>query len=261
VAEHNAFYERVKYYDLVFDRDVSLEADFLLAVYQEHAGRAAQSTLDIACGPAYHAREMGRRGLRSAGIDLRPEMIAYAAERAEAEGLKLELQAADMRNFKLAAPVDLAFIVFDGLDALVDNDDLVKHLQAVAENLSAKGIYLIDLTHPRDVSLTHYGDFHYEGRSNGTSVEILWATNDPQVDLLSGVASTDIEIRIDENGKQTVIKDTARERVLTPQELQLLVKLSGAFTVVDWYGDYNTQQAFDDSEGARRMIAVLQKND
>jgi SAM-dependent methyltransferase len=261
LAEHNAFYQKVAYYDIVFDRDVSKEVDFLLEIYRQHAGREAAATLDIACGPGYHAREVARRGLRSVGIDLRPEMIDFARERAQTQNLHVDLQAADMRNFRLAQAVDLAFIAFDGLDALVENSDLVSHLQTVAANLTSKGIYVIDVTHPRDNSLSKYGTFHYRGQRNGTAVEILWATNHPRVDMLTGVAQTEIEIRVEENGRRTVIKDSARERVFTPQELVLLSQLSGCFRVAAWYGDYVITQPFDDTEASRRLIAVLQKND
>ncbi len=261
MAEHNAFYQKVAYYDIVFDRNVSKEVDFLLAVYQKQVGKPAKSTLDVACGPAYHARELARRGLRSIGMDLRPEMVDYARQRAVAEGLQVELLAADMRHFHLKRPVDLAFIAFDGIDALAENRDLVSHLQAMAANLTSRGVYIIDVTHPRDNSLTHYGKFHYKGRRNGTSVDVRWATNKPHVDLLSGVADTEIEIRVNENGKQSVIKDRARERVLSAQEIVLLAQLSKKLSVVDWFGDYDIKQPLDDTSASHRMIAVLQKND
>ncbi|MBX3048903.1 MAG: class I SAM-dependent methyltransferase [Anaerolineales bacterium] len=262
MAEHNAFYQKVNYYDIVFDRDVRKEVDFLLGVYHKYAGHAAQSTLDVACGPAYHAREVARRGLRSVGIDLRPEMVEYARQRAEADGLQLELRSADMRRFRLKQPVDLAFIVFDGIDALVENRDLVSHFQAMAANLTSRGVYIIDVSHPRHTSLTHYGKFHYHGQRGGTSVDIRWATNKPHVDLLTGIADTEIEIRVKEKGKQpAVIKDKARERILSAQEITLLAQLSKRLSVVGWYGDYNLKQPLDDTDASQRMIAVLQRND
>lgn len=259
MAEHNTFYKKAGYYDVVFDREVSKEVDFLLGAYEKHTGKKAKSALDIACGPAYHARQIARRGVRSMGLDLHPEMIKFAKDRVAEEGLDVELFAADMRNYRLAKPVDLAYIVFDGIDALVKTKDQVKHLQNVAKNLTGKGIYIIDLTHPRDCTLTDYGKFRYRGKRDGTAVEIHWATNKPTFDLASGVAEVEIEIHVKENGKAFVIKDKARERYISPQEIQLLADLSGAFKVVGWYGDFSLKQPFDMSPKSRRMVSVLQK--
>ncbi|MDH5507163.1 MAG: class I SAM-dependent methyltransferase [Anaerolineae bacterium] len=259
MAEHNAFYQKARYYDVVFDRDVSGEVDFILDAYERYAGKKAESALDIACGPAYHALDIAHRGLVSAGLDLHPEMVKMANERAVQEGVSLNLLAADMRDFKLDAPVDAAYIIFDGLDALLLNEDLVKHFKAVAKNLTPNGIYIIDLTHPRDCSLWDYGKFHYKGKRDGTAVEIKWATNKPVFDVCTGVANVDIEIHVVEQGKKQVIKDSARERYLPPQEIQLLADLSGVFKVAGWHGDFNIDQPLDNSDASRRMIAVLQK--
>lgn len=259
MAEHNTFYKKVTYYDIVFDRDVSREVDFILGAYQRYAGRKAKSTLDIACGPAYHAREVARRGIPTIGLDLHPEMVQFAKDRAIYEGLNIAWLAADMRSFKLKSPVDIAYCVFDGIDALLTNQDLVKHFQTVAKNLTPKGIYIVDLTHPRDCSYWDYGHFAYKGKRDGVAVEIAWATNKPKFDVLTGIADVEIEIRVKENGKQTIIKDSAKERLLLPQEIQMLADLSSMMKVAGWYGDFNLEQPLDNSSASRRMIAVLQK--
>src|SRR5688572_18650737 len=106
------------------ERDVSREVDFLIDTYRHFKGGEPQSILDIACGPGYHAREIARRGIRAVGLDLRPEMIEFAREKDAQEGLSLEWHAADMRNFDIDAPVDVAGTMFDSLDALTKNDDI-----------------------------------------------------------------------------------------------------------------------------------------
>ena len=51
-------------YDIAFDfRDVPAEVDFLLEKTKMYLGRNAGSTMELACGPAYHTREMGKRKL------------------------------------------------------------------------------------------------------------------------------------------------------------------------------------------------------
>ncbi|HEX6386879.1 MAG TPA: class I SAM-dependent methyltransferase [Anaerolineae bacterium] len=259
MAEHNALYQRAFYYDIALSRDVSREVDFIHAVYRRVTGSNLQSILEIACGPGYHARAFARRGVQAIGLDLQPDMIAFARDKAQAEGLQITWLAADMRHFELPAPVNAAICLFDALDALTRNEDLVQHLCHVAASLTPNGLYIVDLTHPRDVSLTHYGDFRYGGERDGIRVEITWATTEPKIDLVKGIAYTGLEIAIDDNGREIVIQDSAAERLFVPQEIQLLADLSAAFKVVGWYGDFDLNQPLDMSLQSKRMIAVLQK--
>ncbi len=259
MAEHQLLYQRAVYYDIIFNRDVSREVDFIAALFQRETGRTLNSVLEIACGPGYHARGFARRGLQAAGLDLRPEMIDFARSKDALEGLQVEWLVADMREFQLDHPVDLVFNIFDGLDALLTNQDLVRHFQAVAANLAPDGLYLVDLTHPRHCNYENYGSYSYRGEMNGTTVEIVWATNKPKFNRITGVANVDVEMRVkNAGGEEIVIADTATERMLMPQEIILLSELSGALQVVDWYGDFDLEMPFDAPE-ARRMICILQK--
>jgi SAM-dependent methyltransferase len=262
MAEHLNLYQRARYYDIIFDRDVGREVDFIQAAYRHFAGRPGPtSVLDLACGPGYHALEFARRGVKATGLDLRAEMLELGQEKAAAQGLELTWLQADMRTFKLTEPVDVAMIVFDGLDALLTNEDLINHFNAVAANLTSNGIYLIDLSHPRDCSLASYGTFEYSGSRNGVAVEIHWATNSPDHDLVTGVAEVALEMVIRENGNEKRVTDRAKERILDAQEIQLLTLLSGRLKPVAWYGDYNLAQPLDHSAASRRMLAVLQRKD
>ena len=259
MAEYNEVYRRARYYDIAFRRDVTREVDFLCDLYRLEAGRPLSSMLDIACGPGYHARLFARRGIKTYGLDLRPEMVEFAREEAQAEQAHVEWMASDMRAFTLSQPVDLALTSYDSIDCLATNDEIVDHFRAVARNLTESGIYVFDLTHPRDCSLWNYGEFHYTGERSGISVEIEWAVNRPEGNPLTQIVDTELLMRVNDNGREEVFRDRARERFALPQEYIALAKLSRSLEMVRFYGDYNLDQPFDNSPGARRMIGVLRK--
>jgi SAM-dependent methyltransferase len=262
MAEHMNLYERAMYYDVIFDRDVSREVSFLMDVFKRATGRPAPlSVLDIACGPGYHGRAFARQGFRTVGLDLNEAMIDLAREKDKVEGLACTWLVEDMRRFNLEEPVDLAFVMFDGLDALVSQDDLIEHLKAVARALTPGGVYVIDLTHPRDCAFQTYADFHYAGQRDGVQVDIQWAINQPQFDLVTGIADTEVELRVVDHGKEMIVRDKARERLLLPQEIEALCKLTSALKVEAWYGGYDVRQALTWAPECRRMIAVLRKTD
>ncbi len=261
MAEHNNLYGYVAYYDLVFERDVSREVDFILAAYRYHAGGEPEGSLEVACGPGYHTRALARRGLQAVGLDLNPAMIALAQHKGAAEGANVTWIEADMRHIQLTEPVDVAFCIFDGVDALLTNEDLLRHLRAVAANLTDRGLYIIDLSHPRECSFWHYTPYYYSGQRDGVSVEIQWATNNPRYDLVTSVAYVELEMRVNDHGQQVVVHDSARERLLLPQEICLLAELSGVWRVVGWHGDFDLSQPLDESPASRRMITILQKQE
>lgn len=261
MAQHDQLYQRAVYYDIALQRDVSREAAFIPAVFERHTGRSLASILDIACGPGYHARALARRGVQATGLDYSPGMITLAREYAAQDGVDVAWLQADMRDFRLDAPVDMAICMFDGVDALLTNDDFLRHLRTVAANLNPGGLYLVDCTHPRICSYQHYGDYRYEGERDGVHVEIHWATNAPRIDPVTGVAEVALEMHVNGTGEKQVIRDVARERCLTGPELRLLAALSGEFSIVGWYGDADLDQPLSQSPQAQRMIAVFQKED
>ena len=56
-----------------------------------------------------------------------------------------------MKNFELQQKVDLAAIFMDSTSYLISNDDVITHLQCVARNLNDQGLYVLEMSHPRDV--------------------------------------------------------------------------------------------------------------
>lgn len=257
MAEFNDLYQRAIYYDIVFKREVTQEIDFITQAYGQINGRMPQSLIDLACGPGYHARSAAKIGMRAIGLDLREEMLLFAADQAALDGVHVEWIAADMRHLQLKDPVDIAINVFDGIDCLNSNDDLVAHFHAIAANLTPGGIYIIDVTNPSQTSINSYHKFQYAGERDGVSVKINWAINDPKVDPVTHIAQTQLEMLINEHGQQFRVVDYASERVLTAQEIVLLARLAGTLEPVAWYGDYDLNLPF--TESTPRMIAILQK--
>ena len=261
MAEHCNLYDRATYYDVIFDRDVSAEIQFVRDAYAKFAGGKVSTVLDMACGPGYHAMAFAKTGVKAYGLDLRGEMLRFGEEKAKKAGVKVNWIEADMRTYQLDKPVDATFCMFDGLDCLLTNENLVKHFEAVGRNLTPKGIYIVDLSNPRECSFTHYKKFHYSGKRDGIQVDIHWATNDPHYDLATGIATkVGVEMRVNDNGKEIVVRDEADERLMYPQEVNLLADLSKSLKVIGWFGDFNINQPLDRTPaGSQRMIAVLQK--
>lgn len=261
MAEFHQFYGRALVYDIgmgrAVGRDFGRDVAFLAELFRRQAGRPPGSLLELACGPGYHAREAARRGIAATGLDLSPDMLAYGGDLAGREGLPVTWVEGDLRRFALPAPVDIVVAPFDAIDVLLTNADVVAHFRAVAEALAPDGVYVVDVSHPRDCSPWAYGSHRYEGERDGMRVVIEAGVNGPPIDAAAQIAETEMRITVERDGRTEVIRDLARERFFHPQELAALAELSGGLEVARFFGDYDLEVPFDLSERSTRLIAVL----
>ncbi|WP_309240132.1 class I SAM-dependent methyltransferase [Actinomadura sp. J1-007] len=113
-------------------------------------GGGVRDVLELAAGPAEHAREFARRGVAATALDLHPAMCAYAARRAKEEGVGLDVVQEDMTAFALGRRFDLVVTMLDSTSHLMTLDAFTAHLDRAAEHLRPGGLYVVEMSHPRD---------------------------------------------------------------------------------------------------------------
>ena len=256
VADHP--YSLPHLYDVAFSfRDYARAVDFLLAAARRASGRDPASVVELGCGPGQYCREFARRGLPAFGVDRAPEMAAYAARLAAGENLPCAILEADIRRFTLPHPVDLACCMMATFHLLLTDDELAAHLDAVADNLNPGGIYIIELSHPRDFLTRQRSTRNlWTVDRDGLSVTVDWgsdAVTDPLSEITTGTVSYAV------SGPSGAARHESREqwREISAGLIRALIRLSGRFAIVAWYGDLDTGVPFDAGDRAWRMILVL----
>lgn len=259
MSQHQELYGYTDLYDVIFDRDVSGEVKFILDACYRWRERPPRSALEVCCGPGYHIRTLNRFGLKTVGVDLSRDMLRFAHQKTSRCYVPMTWLEADMRWFRLREPVDVAFCLLGGLQALLTDDDVIQHFRTVAGNISERGLYILELPHPREYAMPEYQPCRYAGRREEVEAELVWATNAPPIDLVTGISQVDVELRVKNGPERKVFSDTARERMILPSELRLLVRLAGCFDLVGLLGDFRLDWPLDNSEASMKMVAVLQK--
>ncbi len=267
------FYANARAYDIAFgDRDFREECNFLewsLREFGQTQTITPPSFLELACGPARHAREFARRGWRGVGLDLSQEMLDYACEGAEADGVRIETVQGDMTNFTLDQPVALAANLMESLSHLITNEQVVAHFRAVAQNLLPGGIFVIEMAHPDSIwrdSLPNTWtarstDSEIFRNTPYTEVDVLFGSADDQFDWISQQwqVTTRLNIR-DEGQPERVVQHRYPHRWYMAQELKALIDLSDAFSQTWWFGNMVVPPpALGNSAESDRMIVVLRK--
>ena len=119
--------------------------EYIKRVWAFH-GLAPQAVLDLACGTGTVSRLLACRGYRIVGVDLAPEMLRAARERAEAEGLDIPFHQQDAADLDLGASrFDAALCLFDSLNYILEPERLAQAFRRVAQHLEPGGSFLFDV--------------------------------------------------------------------------------------------------------------------
>jgi 2-polyprenyl-3-methyl-5-hydroxy-6-metoxy-1,4-benzoquinol methylase len=88
-----------------------IDFGYVLQLLDLHAGT---TLCELGCGSGWMTRFAARHGVQAEGYDISPEMIEIAREQAEAEGLDVRFEAADMEQLDLGHRFD-ACLLYDAL--------------------------------------------------------------------------------------------------------------------------------------------------
>jgi ubiquinone/menaquinone biosynthesis C-methylase UbiE len=154
------------YYDqLMEDVDYEAWADFLDEIIQEHHP-AADQVHEIACGTGSMALSLDGMGCYTvSGSDKSAEMVRVAAAKAVNQNKPVRFEPQDFLTLSLDRPVDVIYCVFDSVNYLVEESDVVRLLDRVRLNLEEDGILIFDFTTPNH-------SLEAAGRLNGEILEL-----------------------------------------------------------------------------------------
>ncbi|MFH1687683.1 MAG: class I SAM-dependent methyltransferase [bacterium] len=255
-------YQVPELYELAFSwRDYVKAVDFLIEAARRSGRSSVGSMVELGCGPGQYCREFARRGGTAYGVDLAPEMALYAQKCFDEGNLPGYILEADMRDFRLEQPVDLACCMMNTFGLLQTNQDALANLNAVASNLTPDGIYIIEISHPRDVfRKPETVDNTWKMENGSGKLQIDWAS-DPDFDPITELAKGTVTMTWEKDGQTTVHQAPESFRSYTFGLMRALVELSGRFKIGNVYGDLDVEVPFDNAKKAWREVLVLRKFD
>ena len=244
--------------------DVARECRFMLEVCERIGGRSSR-VLEVAAGPAAHARWFARATDASmvCAVDLSSEMVEYGLQLAREEGGDLVYVEGDMRCLDECGlepgSHDLAFCMLDSIAYLTTHRDFDRHLETLATVMRPGGLYFIVASHPRDVlSLEPSTETMWEVALDDRKVRVEFGmATDPPIDPISLVRMTTVRIEA-WRGEElccAVEERSALKSYMYP-ELCALISRS-RFELVQTWGAMREGVALDMSAEAWRMVLLL----
>lgn len=178
------------------------------------------SVADIACGTGNTAIPFARRGYSIIGVDIAEEMLNLAKVKTASDNISITFSQQDMRYLSLPEKVDLITCFHDGLNYLLDINDIEKTFQAVYKNLKNDGAFIFDLNavvwlSGADNSVTVIDD---------QDMTIIWETGYDNKQDVWQVKLTGF-VREDEYYKK--FSETHCEKAYAPEEIAACLKRAG----------------------------------
>lgn len=102
-----------------------------------------KTILDLACGTGTPSLFLAKKGYKIIGLDSSKEMLKVMREKLKKYNPLLIH--GDMRSFKLPYPVDSAMCLFDSLNYLLTEKELINTFTSVYNNLRWDGLFLFDM--------------------------------------------------------------------------------------------------------------------
>ena len=252
-------YSAAELYEQAFSyRDIAAEVRFILDAYSQLTNRRAPgAAIEIACGPAMHAIEMPRSVQQVHVLDDEPAMLPLASSRAEGAGRPIYTHLADMRDSKLSPPVDLAFCMLDSLSHIHTDEDMIRHLAAVAQPTTPDAVYVIELGLPEAVHGKSSTLNHWSVGGEERILNVEWGNENDTFDQNTGMRRSRIEFRVDGAAPGEVIQDLMAFRMWTLDDMKRCLTDAHVWTCREAFGDFGGTDLFH--EDAWRIILVLAK--
>lgn len=258
---HQKIYESADLYDLAFSyRDFEAEARFLRELFRSRRGHAPASFLELAAGPGHHALAMSGSGVTATALDLVPAMATRGRALAAARNLPLTYVTADMTQFTLGAPVDLAACLLISATYLTTDDAFYAHLRSVYDALTPGGMYVLELPlHIDDmVDPTTQHQPHREWQMQDASgfLDVTWREAPRAPGAVTHTATAKLVYR-PLSGDPVEVEEHAVQREYRAREVVHLAE-QAQFGVVGVWGDWSTEVPLT-SPDAWRLLVALQR--
>ncbi len=238
-------------YDAVMAHvDYPMWAAYVQGLVRRHHPEAA-SVAELGCGTGAFAVAFQPYGPEPDGYAYRAfdgaeAMLAVARETVRQSGRPIAVARADFREPVPGPPADLVVLLYDGLNYLLDTDDVAALLRHVRDALVPGGLAIVDQSTPAN-SLNHEDGFDDEGETAAFAY-VRTSRYDPE-----GRLHTTTFRMEDGAGRQWT--ETHLQRAYTMDEVRPLIEAAG-LEVVAAYDGFGTEPA---DETAERVHWVLRR--
>jgi len=188
------------------------------------------AVLDQGCGQGRLSLPLARRGFRVVGVDLSPEYVRRAAERAESADLPCKFYAADAFDFVPDEACDGAFNWWSSFGYAEEDERNLQMLRRAWEALRPGGRFALDYYGAPHLLRTFSAELRLQYRTRSGSAEVL---RTGRLEFATGMLEQEWRFADRKGAEQ---RRCSRTRLYMPHELCALARRAG-FVDPEVYSD------------------------
>lgn len=215
-------------------------------------GKSRGLLLDLACGTGSVSVRLAKKGYEVIGVDLSPEMLSEAQNKAYSAGQNILFLCQDMTALDLYGTVDAAVCTLDGLCHLPNEESVQAALRKVSLFMNPGGVFLFDVNSVyKHRAVLGNNTFVYDT----DDVYCVWQ-NTLLPDGVTVQMDLDFFEPVSDAGDYVRQSERFTERAYPRETLEAMLKKAG-FTVLDVFDGYSGKPAHDTSE---RLLFAVRKD-
>ncbi len=184
------------------------------------SGINEKAVFDVACGTGVCLELWMEKGYRVIGLDRSLEMLAICKERLAGRDGAI-FYAGDMRDFCLGVQVPVITCLYDSLNYLLQEEELLAFFRSAAAALDPEGVLIFDMNTIHSLR-DEWGNNSFRRRDEGL-LSVWTNTYDPVRD----VSSLKIALHVNDNGSEKVFEEMHQERGYPLSEIERLLGEAG----------------------------------
>lgn len=232
-------------YDFLFGQDKFERSEDELKDLLGLIGFSGQHILDLCCGPGRHSIALAKMGFDVTGVDRSPFHLSKANQISKNAGVTVTFIEEDMRSFSQPNSFDLVINMFTSFGYFDDQNDDIRVLQKIYDNLKIEGQLVIE-SMSKEILCRIYQATVSDLMEDGT---LIVQRNEVYDDW--GMVKNDWYVLKDNKYR----KYTFNHRLYTAVELKQIVESVG-FKNIRFYG---TLKGAKYDNNAQRLIMVGEK--
>lgn len=241
------------YDTLMQDVNYSDWADYIDELICKHAP-GTKKILELACGTGTVALLLDELDIYTiTSTDRSPAMIEKAKDKSAKKKSDVTFQTMDFLNIDLREKFDVVFMVFDSLNYLHSEDEILELHKQVSSVIKPGGFFIYDFTTPRNSRKA----IEYLHNEEGVSPNHYRYYRISDFDARNNIHINEFEIeKLDDNHKNIEQRfiEIHKQKIYTLREILSIAEKTD-FEIISYYDGFNLKKATSNS---LRITMVLQ---